>query len=584
MKQFVFSLHHMREVDEHIDSFQKDCPKQYSSILVSIFTHWNRPEKIHNLIQKIAERLPDASIVGSTSSGGIANGRLTIHKTVITFMVFQNTNLHILAFDNKKLSTSRAGNILMDFCQSLNDIVGIEFLSTFFNFDIHNFFKKLKDLRENIKVFGGVANTHDKDVSKYVFTKDEVIDIGLIAICFESTDLHLHVRSCIGWKPLGSRMKITSTDGSNIVKTLDDMPAIDVYKKYLNITPNKHFNQNVLEFPLLLYRDGRLIARLAEDWLEDGSLIFSADCYEGESIRLAYGDPEEILNETQNIQQNISDMRPEGILLFSCITRRLFLQNNVQHELHYFQEIAPTAGFYTYGEIERWAGKIHLLNMSMASVSFREGPALKPAKSLSFADRSKHEGDVMSLAQRLARFITVTSNELVEANKKLVIMAKHDGLTGLFNRGETENMLKDYILNEVFPLSAIMLDLDNFKSINDTFGHETGDLVLKSVAEVMTECVGKDGINGRWGGEEFLIALPHVNFAHTFNIAENIRLKIAAKEILPQGWNVTASIGIAEIRKGESYLEFYKRLDKNLYRAKTTGKNRVCPTWDCDNK
>ena len=130
MKQFVFSLQNMREVDEHIDSFQKDCPKQYSSILVSIFTHWNRPEKIHNLIQKIAERLPDASIVGSTSSGGIANGRLTIHKTVITFMVFQNTNLHILAFDNKKLSTSRAGNILMDFCQSLNDIVGIEFLST----------------------------------------------------------------------------------------------------------------------------------------------------------------------------------------------------------------------------------------------------------------------------------------------------------------------------------------------------------------------------------------------------------------------------------------------------------------------
>ena len=577
MKQFVFCLQNISEADKCIDNFKKFCPKQYSSILVSIFTHWNRPEKIQTLINEIVERLPDATIVGSTNSGGIANGKLIMQQTVITFMVFKDTNLHILAFDNKKISTSLAGRTVMEFCQSLQNIVGIEFLSTFFNFDINNFFIELKNLRENIKVFGGVANTHDQRSSKYVFTKDEIIDIGMIAVCFDSTNLHIHVRSCVGWKPLGARMKITSINGENIVKTLDDMPAIEVYKKYLSITPNKHFKQNVLEFPFLLYRNNRLIARLAEDCLSDGSLVFSADCHEGERIRLAYGDPEEILNDTQKMQQNINDMSPEGILLFSCITRRLFLQENVQYELSYFQEIAPTSGFYTYGEFERWAGKIHLLNMSMTSLSFREGPALNPPKSLSFTDRSKHSGNVMSLAQRLARFITVTSKELVEANKKLVLMAKHDGLTGLYNRGETENLLKEYISTSVSPLSAIMIDLDNFKKINDTFGHENGDLVLKAVAEVMKDCICKGCIAGRWGGEEFLIILPHVDLYNAFVIAENVRAKVADKEILPQGNVVTASIGVIEMHNNESYLDFYKRLDKNLYCAKTSGKNRVYP-------
>ncbi|MBR3458764.1 MAG: GGDEF domain-containing protein, partial [Selenomonadaceae bacterium] len=173
--------------------------------------------------------------------------------------------------------------------------------------------------------------------------------------------------------------------------------------------------------------------------------------------------------------------------------------------------------------------------------------------------------------------ITVTAAELESANRKLAMLASQDRLTEIFNRGEIEQRLKLSVrgMREMGkPLSVIMLDLDNFKSINDTFGHEMGDLVLKTAARVLRENIRASDAAGRWGGEEFLVVLPGAALESAVEVAERIRETLSSKSLLPDR-QVTASLGVAEVREGEEYKPFYQRLDANLYTAKHSGKNCV---------
>lgn len=576
MKQLVFNIENQNELTGCIDNFKKECPDHYSSLLVSLFTHWNDPAVIRELMTTIKKHLPQAQIVGMTSSGGIVDGGLVLHSTVVNFMVFNDTWLKIFSFD-ENIDPVETGDLFLVECQAMRNLQGIEFLATLHTFNVQAFMKRLEPLPESVAVFGGGADTYEAGDITYVFSEETILNAGMIAVCFDSPTLAVHVHSGFGWKPLGAPMRITSTHGNMIVRELDNLPAISVYEKYLKISGNQYFHKNTLEFPLLLERNGTSLARLPDDYMEDGSLVFNADCHEGEYVRLAYGDTEEILRHTLHIQQAIVQTSPEGVLVFSCVTRRIFLQDAVELELRHYRDIAPTAGLYTHGEFDRRGGRIQMLNMTLVSASFRESAITEPPKVLPDADQGEIN-DAMSLAQRLACFITVTSQELVQANHKLTVLAKHDRLTDLYNRGEIEATLKHHLDSFVAPLSVVMLDIDNFKSINDTFGHEMGDAVLKNVAKLMTENIRQVDAAGRWGGEEFLIVLPGSDLHAATVVAERIRQKLASAQILPGKRKVTASFGAAAVHDGEEYLTFYQRVDRNLYTAKQTGKNRVVAT------
>lgn len=575
MKHMVFHIRSIGELDTCMDEFQKECPKEYSALLVTVFTHWNDEEKIADLTGGIMSRLPKAYLVGASASGGIYKGVLEMESTVVSIMVFEDTQLKICSFSDQT-DPLEDGEKFLAKCRGMNHLVGIEFMATLRSFNVQGFFGQLEDLPSHVAVFGGGANTFSLEEDTYVFTDKVILDAGMVVVCFSSPTLSIRVDAGFGWKPLGASMEITATHGSLIVRELDHKPAVSVYEKYLKIYPNEHFMKHVLEFPLLLERGGVSLARLPDAFTEDGSLVFNADCHEGEYVRLAYGDSNEILENTQGMQEDLMHDTPEAILIFSCVTRRIFLGDAVKYELRRYQDIAPVAGFYTHGEIDREGGHIQMLNMTLVTASFREGPLKGTGKTLQQED-AMEMNETMSLAQRLACFITVTAGELEAANRQLTALASQDRLTKIFNRGEIETRLKARVkeMREAGkPVSAIMLDLDNFKSINDTFGHETGDLVLKTTAKVLVNCARPSDSPGRWGGEEFLMVLPGMALDEAALVAERIRQGIAAKSLLPDR-QVTASIGVAEVQPGEEYLEFYQRLDANLYTAKHSGKNCV---------
>jgi diguanylate cyclase (GGDEF)-like protein len=170
-------------------------------------------------------------------------------------------------------------------------------------------------------------------------------------------------------------------------------------------------------------------------------------------------------------------------------------------------------------------------------------------------------------------------SELQILNEKLVEMAERDALTGLFSRGKIEEIIRQVLENAAEtgrPASLIMVDVDHFKQVNDVYGHHTGDVVLRRMAELFREAVsGRHGsAAGRWGGEEFFLVLPETGSREAVDTAESLRRRTEA-ETFPGVGKVTISLGVITPTGDMDSRAVFSKEDKALYDAKEGGRNRV---------
>ena len=161
--------------------------------------------------------------------------------------------------------------------------------------------------------------------------------------------------------------------------------------------------------------------------------------------------------------------------------------------------------------------------------------------------------------------------------------AETDGLTGIANRKCFDRSL-DEISNAAQAsgetMCSLMVDIDFFKKFNDTFGHATGDQVLKLVARTLTDCVRDEDVAARYGGEEFSVILSGADLDKAWEIGERIRTQVGAKKIMKRSTNedmgtITLSVGVGRYRPGEPLADLMKRADEALYLCKEQGRNRV---------
>jgi diguanylate cyclase (GGDEF)-like protein len=165
-------------------------------------------------------------------------------------------------------------------------------------------------------------------------------------------------------------------------------------------------------------------------------------------------------------------------------------------------------------------------------------------------------------------------------NKKLKELYLTDKLTGLYNRFKIDKELssqKDNIdRNDSYSCGLILIDIDYFKSINDTLGHLVGDCILKDISKLLKNNLRKTDIIGRWGGEEFLIILPFTSKDIAKKIAENLRALIEENNFsYKMNRKITISIGVTEFSKSKSVEDTLLLVDNLLYKAKENGRNRV---------
>jgi diguanylate cyclase (GGDEF)-like protein len=165
---------------------------------------------------------------------------------------------------------------------------------------------------------------------------------------------------------------------------------------------------------------------------------------------------------------------------------------------------------------------------------------------------------------------------------KIKTRADRDGLTRVFNRRSFDERLIEELRRHQrhsMDLSLLMIDLDYFKDVNDTYGHMAGDMVLETVARMFEETFRTTDFIARYGGEEFVILLPHTNVGQAEMLAERIRAKIESCTMSYQArdFKVTASIGVSSVRPGslEKGTELVGNADDALYKAKAGGRNRI---------
>lgn len=565
MYRNTYTLQDIAELSGCIKAFQEAHPTPAPYLSISIFTHWNDPALIQAMTDGLSKAFPRAAIAGLTTAGGIEDGQMNTGKTILSFMAFDESPVEVLHYNMK-------------------DLRAVEILEIQLTGNVEPFLDAISALPPSVAIFGGGADTDDLNQPSYIFDKEAIMNEGFVIMLFRGT-VKVLTRSVLGWQPLGRQVTITAMDGNMVIKELDHI-AVNFYEKYLKIDPSVDFDKKTLSFSLVVEKDGVELARLPMSCRKDGSLVFNIALHVGDKLRMAYGDPNEIINGSRRVLGRIRDFGPQGMLLFSCVVRRYYLKDDVNQILSAYERITPAAGGYTRGEIDRIEGHVYTMNMNLVSAAFREETKdhkrtiadITGDPSHMENDSALNLDDSLSTVQCLASFITVTSKELSDAYQKLAFVAGHDSLTDLLNRGRIEWVLRHLIedTNKTHhTFSAIMIDIDSFKHINDTYGHSVGEDVLIRLADIMKNGVRPTDYAGRWGGDEFVILLPDTDIDQSEKVADRMRRNFAEADILPDGKAVTASFGVTTSYEGETLESFYRRMDSALYTAKGAGKNQV---------
>lgn len=171
----------------------------------------------------------------------------------------------------------------------------------------------------------------------------------------------------------------------------------------------------------------------------------------------------------------------------------------------------------------------------------------------------------------------VDITKMKEMEEELKRLSVTDQLTQIYNRVQFHRSLDEEVKRSKryeTELSLIMFDIDHFKSINDTYGHDVGDAILVSLTKLVQRYIRDTDIFSRWGGEEFMLLLPHTNRDNSHLLADRIRSRIEAHEFEVIG-KMTCSFGVSNFQPGDTDESFTKRVDNALYESKHNGRNRV---------
>ena len=355
------------------------------------------------------------------------------NHVIVTCCFFESSDVNIFEIDSTEIDDFVA--MVQDLNKTLKKIPhlkGVEILYGNGSESVGLFTDLLSAGLEKIPFFGAEAGTVSKDnddseeaenCHKSIFKHESVQYVmgesyheeGIVVITYSGADLHVTTEYNFGWKPLGKEMTITETLGTNCLVSIDNTPALEIYKKYLGIEPNEFLVFNVMEFPFVVQRGILPASRVAVFYDEEGNLYMTGEVKQGEKIRLSYGNPEEILQKTWDASERIRRFFPQGIFLYICA----YLGDDAEREIKDFKRIRNSLS-YCFGncEIYKYKGQGGQLATSILAVGMREGEGCICAEFSPPEVENKKKELVLPIQKRLANFLSAVAVDLRESNYK----------------------------------------------------------------------------------------------------------------------------------------------------------------------
>jgi diguanylate cyclase (GGDEF)-like protein len=582
MKQNTFHFYNFNELERIIAEINgSQVYHDATGVLIQLFNPRLDIDE-DAMVEMVVHRLPKACVTGATAAN-LAGGSFDISQFPVELSVtcFSKTTLHQYDFDMDAYTAFVAGRMMNEDLSLMENPKLMQIFYTSTSTSINSFLLEFNHFP--IAKFGLKAGRSIQKLNPAHVYGKQVYSNGFVVIVFDSKDLHYYLDNNLGWQPIGMEMVVTETESNHIIKTIDGKPATEVFEKYLNVKPNKYFVQNVCEFPLIVRRECCDMARVPAGYREDGSVIFTSDVKKGDHIKLSYADHERLAAFTAKSVQDLQDFSPEAVFLFECGNRLRFLKQNYLFEIMDYRSVAKQLSSITgYAEVfvtpEGLGGD---LNSSLVAVGLSESPEAtdtvithrQPDEVLREAIDEEKE---IPFVERILNFLESVSAELDSQNKELGKIAFTDQLTKVYNRWELERAIEESLLMAKNGQSygLLFFDIDHFKHVNDTYGHDVGDMTLLAVVSLVKENLKNGHVFGRWGGEEFLYLIPDVDQPTLLEFAEKIRKQID-EACLVTVQHITISIGSTLAHPDDTLESFIKRADEAVYEAKETGRNKV---------
>ena len=397
LKNFIFT-HQIDEEDE---------------VLIQIFTGVIDKEYIETLITKILAIIPNAKIIGSTTSGEILEKNTHEKSTVLSFSVFKKTHIatHYQAYETT--SSNMADSLYKQFTNPQDIKLMISFTEGM-NVNGERFIKRFKENKQQFVIAGGLAGDNADFKKTYIFDNNGCYDNGVVCALFYSSELYLNTINSFGWKPIGKKLKVTKAK-DNIVYSIDNISAVDIYKKYLGDDVASQLPNTGIEFPLIINRNNMEIARAVVGIdKQNNALIFAGNVKEGDIVQFGYGDIDTIKLLRESTNEQLTKKPIESIFIYSCMARKQLMGNSIESELFPISTLAPTSGFFTYGELFTKENHYELLNETMTILAISEDKTKISNEKHYHIDKSQK-----STINGLTHLVSVATNELIELNQTL---------------------------------------------------------------------------------------------------------------------------------------------------------------------
>ena len=401
---------------ENLESFIKaNIPSSYKSLLIQIFSGIIDKNILEELSLYLSDKLPNAKIIGATTDGEIINNKVTTHNIVISFTTFEHSTLNISAIDlQSKDASYNDGKKLSQ--KLLNDTSKVFIIFTSgLNINPEEFLNGIKNSTPKVVVAGGLAGDNTQFDGTYVICDKKVLSSSAIGVSINSDNLYVNNQYSLAWKNLGKIFKVNKSNGNTIYE-IDKMSPYDLYKKYLGEEVASKLPGIGIEFPLIIQKDGKKIARAPLKLHDDGSMLFAGNIEKDTEVRFGIGNIEELIDGSNQLVNKLSLHKNEAIFIYSCMARRRFLGRKASLDIKNFSKLAPTCGFFTYGEFYSTKSCNELLNESLTVLALSENYELYGHKQNITGTKIPNK---LLKQKAISHIINTTSRELDSLNVSL---------------------------------------------------------------------------------------------------------------------------------------------------------------------
>ncbi len=380
-----------------------------NTILVQIFSGILEDKILINISQNIKKLLPSSKILGTTTAGEVYNGKMYDEQIVISFSIFNCTSLKSNIYelkDNKDCVKYILDDLVTD------DTKAMIIFSDGLLSNGEEIINEITQINPDLIIAGGRAGDNQQFVKTFVFNETKSVQKGCVVVALNSKDLIVHNNYILNWETIGQDMTITASDKNHIIEINHKKP-IDLYRKYLGDDIVDGLPFSGIEFPLIMQKNGVTIARAPISVLDDGTFIFAGNITQGSKVKFGFGNVETIKDSSYKNYEKLKDIPIESTFIYSCSARKALMSDELEVEFGLLQNIAPTVGYFTYGEYYHNNIQNELLNITTTFLSLSETKEVKKPKEI----ENKHSKKNKTL-KALTHLVTTTSNELNIAKEK----------------------------------------------------------------------------------------------------------------------------------------------------------------------